>query len=468
MSYVIKKDKIRQPFLFIGSKITGSCLTFPHLAFNAIPQEWIHGVEPDHIFFITDGQIGYNNCSYSRLLSLKQQFSSSVRNVFKKYNNVHLHILTVENKNSDFGNVETTKNMAGGDVYSIVQNQGLTSYITEFISYTPNNLNGYKHIGNVVAPPGFVPFNDKIFPESKTKQFVSYLKQLVVSTDSEDELLKIIQYLSSTINVLIKDKSIALQNRIVDMFCGIFNKTVIDPTMVNFILKDTIKAEIEGRAIIYSEYRSKLKDFYKQAQQLLVQNGKNAMGMEGTFFTLSTDGIIVTGDVCNVTENYKTKKQTYMSSCVNVDGHIIPVISLRENPSNVNEQCIRQFTRMLVAQLYKVDQMGDICIYITLGIMLQVVLSDVSDDVKNLYCRLGTVMLKKKRMNTDITELARLEDGNVPCPNNKTVDEFHKMMEKVKIILGLTDCKPMTLWYAICLALGNDVLVSKQFIHCSE
>jgi len=465
--YVIGKDKINQPFKLTSSKITGSCLTFPHLAFNAIPSDWINNTDATHIYFVTDGEIGYHNCPQYELSGLRSKFAEAIKDLFKKYNNIHLHILTVENKKYDFNKVESTKNMAGGDVYSIIQTEGLTSFITEFTSYTPNNLDGHKHFGNIIAPAGFIPFNDKIFPESKTNEFVGYLKKLVTETDSEDELLKIIQHLSSTIKVLIKDKSSALQESIVDMFCNIFNGTQIDPTMVNFILKDTVKAEIEGRAIIYSEYRSKLKDFYKQAQMLLTQNGKNAMGMEGAFFTLPINGNIMTGSVHNITESYKVKKQEIKNSCVNIGGNIIPVISLKQNPSGINEQCIRQYVRMVVAHQYKVNQMDDIVFFVVLGIVLQTVLSDVSDAIKDSFRKLGTIMLKKKRMNTDMTELSRLENGDIPCPNNKTVKDFHVMMETVNSIIGV-QCKPMTLWYAICLAMKNEQMIAKQLIHCNE
>jgi hypothetical protein len=66
-----------------------------------------------------------------------------------------------------------------------------------------------------------------------------------------------------------------------------------------------------------------------------------------------------------------------------------------------------------------------------------------------------------------MTELSRLENGDIPCPNNKTVKDFHIIMETVKSIIGI-QCKPMTLWYAICLAMKNEQMITKQFIHCSE
>lgn len=469
--YVIKKENLSQPFLLAKTKICDASLTFPHLAFDAIPNEWINEKEPTHIYFCTDGQIGYSSCAPFELSSLKTKLSNSITKLFKSHNNIHLHIVTVESSNINFNISEILDTIAGGDVYKVIQSDGLTKYVTEFVSYTPNNPDGYKHINTVIPPAGFVPFEGKIFSELKVWEFLEYLKQLVLNTSSEDDLLRIIQSLSSTIKVLIKDKPLSVQNSIINTFCEVFSKTMIDPAMVQFILVDTIKAENEGKAIIFSQYRSKLKDLYKQAQDLLLQNTKNAIGLTttGGFFSLPINNIIVTGDSQVVTETLKIGQSTYPLSSVRINNFVIPVLPTKIDLTNLNEQCIRQFTRSIIAKQYGVDQMGDIVIYVVLGLVLKITLSDVPLEIKNMYKRLGHIMLKKKRMNTDITELKRLEDGNLPIPNNGKIENFYTIMNTVKSVLSINStCDPMTFWYALCLAIENPEMIVKQKIHCID
>ncbi len=469
--YVIKKENLSQPFTLARTKICDASLTYPHLGFSAIPKEWFSEKDPTHIYFCTDGQIGYNNCPLYELTSLKTKLSNSITQLFKLHNNVHLHIITVESTNIDFDRAESLETMAGGDVYKVIQNDGLTKYVTEFVSYTPNNLDGYKHINTVIAPAGYVGFEGKIFSELKVWEFIEYLKQVVMNTQSEDELLRIVQSLSSTIKVLIKDKHPGIQNSIINTFCAIFNRTMLDPAMVQFILADTIKAENEGRAIVFSQYRSKLKDLYKQAQTILLQNTKNALGLLSCgFYTLPINDTIVTGYSQVVTESIKLGQSVYPFSSVKINGFLIPVLPNKQDLTNLNEQCLRQFVRSIISKQYGVDQMGDIVIYIVLGLILKVVLSsEISNEMKDVYKNLGYAMLRKKRMNTDITELKRLEEGNLPIPNNGKIEDFYKIMQTVKTSLSINlNCEPMTLWYAMCLALENSEMIVKQKIHCID
>ena len=59
LSFVVKKNTIDQTFLFIKPSIKNYCLTFPHLGFESIPDEWISKLDQTKVYFITDGEIGY-------------------------------------------------------------------------------------------------------------------------------------------------------------------------------------------------------------------------------------------------------------------------------------------------------------------------------------------------------------------------------------------------------------------------
>lgn len=469
MPFVIDKKVIKQPFLLVKSKITDHCLTFPHLGFRAIEKNWIDDKDATHVYFLTDGKIGWSNCNTQILSNLKKDLKEEIELLFKNHNNIHLHIITIESKNVDLNNIESMGTIAGGDIFEVIQNNNLTKYITEFVSYTLNNQNGYKHISNIIAPQGFIPFGQQYFSETKTPMFIKYLYELIGQIkNDEEELLKVIQQLSSTIKTLTKDKPAHVRRSITGTFCQLFSNTILDPSIVQFILVDTVRLEEQGKAIVFSEYRARLKNLYKQAQDLLLQDTRNAIGLNQTFITLPINDKIVTGDASMVGESININKQQYINSSVKINDLTIPVLPLYlENTSVMNQQCIRQYVRAIISKQYQVGAMDDIVIYIVLGLLVRVVVSDVSEEVKQFFKDLGLIMLKKKRLNSDITELEKLQTGDLPIPNNGKIEMFYEFMDKIMKILGVK-YHPMTMWYGICLALGDKTLLVKQLIHCSD
>ena len=464
--YIIPKETLKQTFLLASNKINTSCLTYPHLAFKSIPKEWINDIEPTHIYFLTDGQIGYNTCTNNELNNLKKQLNNNIEDLFKVHNNIHLHIISIESNNIDFNQDEILNIMAGGDVFKIIREEKLIKYVSEFTSYTPNNENGFTHFNNIIAPNGFIPFGNKIFSETKVGEFIEYLKEYIKEYNTENDILRIIQSLSVTIRVLIKDKPHNMCDNIIDTFCGIFNNTIIDSTIIIFLLKDSIKIENQGN--IYAEYRKKLTDLYKEAELLLSVNTKKSIGMtDCEFISFPIDNLIVIGNEKLVNESIKLSYILYPYSSVKINEYIIPVISFKTNLTTMNEQCLRHFIRAIIAKQYNQDQYGDIIIYIVLGLVMKVICSDIQDIYKNIYRNIGNIMLKKKRLNTNITELQRLESGELPIPNTGKIEYLYKTMYIVNKILDL-NLQPMTLWYAMCLSLQNENLTTKQFIHCKN
>jgi hypothetical protein len=467
LPYVVSKASLKPAFAHVRSKIRGCCYTYPHVGFRAIPNEWIDDKSPTHIYFVTDGVMGPPSaCSIGEL---KNHLRREIEQLFKRHNNVHLHLVTVERQNYDFGAVETLQVSAGGDVFEVIRSNQLTKYITEFVCYTPKYVDGYRHINTVIPPAGYIPFIDNYFSETKMPQFVRYLSDLIHKTSDEDQLLKIIQSLSTTLRFLTKDKPQHLVESTVRHFCDLFNGSVIEPSMVQFILSDSVMLEQQGKAIVFSQYRARLRDLYKQAQALLEQNSKNALGLNQEFISLPIDDKVVYGHQMLVTESIHLTKSTYPNSSIMVNQTKIPVIPLltSDQMSPLNEQCLRQFTRAIVGQQYHVDQMGDIVIHVVLGLALRAKLSPIDPKYKKAYQYLARVMLRKKRLNTDTTELERLINGELPIPNNGKMDQFYGFMDVVARLLGL-HYRPMTLWYLLCSVLDSQELMTKQLIHCAD
>ena len=477
LTFIVKKSTIDQSFDFIKQSITSSCLTFPHLGFDNIPGEWINKTKQTKIYFVTDGEMGYQNISSYDMRQLKNVLSESIITLFKKHNNVQLNIITVEKNFRDFTRVESLTSAAGCDVYDVIMNNKLTKYITKFISYTPNNLEGFVHINKNIPPTGFIPYGDKYFSELKMNEFIQYIiNEIVPIKDNDTELLKIIQLLSSSICTIIHDKPQKVKKDIIDTFCKLFNNTALDVMFAKFILTDAINKENDGMANIFATYRAKLQDLYKQANELLADNVKDAIGVSESFLSLPMkNGPNVRGEYKCISGHYRlidkpliVSKKNYPQSAVTINDIGVPIVPFDNKAlSPMNEQCLRQWLRQLVGKMYGLNVMEDIIIYVVLGMVLRVAISECPVEVLVSFRKLGSVMLKKKRMNTDVTELERLERGELPIPNSGKIENFYKFMDVVSRQLGV-QVHSMTLWYALCMALDNKMLIKNQYVHCKE
>ena len=461
--YIIPKDKLSQQFQYVKTFIKGSCMTHPHIAFNDLyTSTWIDPKALTTIYYVTDGEITAN---------MENELSKSIEKLFKKYNNIILKIVTVDNVIRDFTQVEQLANAAGSDVYKIVMEHKLTKYVAQFISFSPNNPQGFMQIDRQThVATGFVPYGNRCFSELKTGKFIMYLQELInTNMGHEDELIKIIQNLSVTLSVLTKDKPKHVVHSIIDTFCDLFSETTLDPVFTKFILLNAVEKESEGMADVYAVYRSKLKDFYKQANMLSERSVKNAIGIQ-EFITLPVDGKIITGSSNFISENpYRDGK--YNDSTIVLQGVRIPVLPIitriREDSSTMSEQCTRQWTRMCVSAVYNVHYMSDSILFIVLALNLQIQMSNMDAKIKNAYRNLAIIMLRKKRLNSDCTEISKIELGELMLPNSGNVAEFNNNLVMINRLFNF-NVKNMTLWYAMCLALDNEPIKNKQFFHCNE
>lgn len=467
---VVKKEQLMQPFYIVGNNIDKYCLTYPRLGFDAIPNNWIDNVNLTKIYFITDGDITTHWSDEASKLG------KSITRLFDNHNNIQLNIITVEYVNRDFNDIESVSEAAGNDVYEVIKLNQLTKYVTKFISYTPNNLDGFININRNIAPKGFIPYEDKFFSESKINQFIKYLINIIANTDASDEanLLKILQNLSTTMAVLTQNKPQRIKKDITKTFCSLFKNTSIMPLFANHILTNAIEQENRGSANLYADYRNQLKNLYKLADQSLTNSVRDAIGVNNMFTSFPIANKIISGNTKLIDKTFTTYKRknvvTYSQGVLNIPPNniLIPALPANFNGSPMNEQCIRQWVRTIVSKLYNVSPYDDSVIYIMLAIVLQVVSSPgVANSIKNDYRKYGTIMLKKKRLRTDVTELSRLEDGHPPSANSGKAYDLATYFGMVKETFKL-NLEPFTIWYAMCLALNNNKLTTKQLIHCSE
>lgn len=485
--YPVDKNTIGGVFNLFSTYIGNSCLTYTYLGVDALINQSSNWLTPDtnDVYIVTDGEMGYSNISNSQKQLLGKKLVESIRNLISKYC-VNLHIYTVEAVRYDF-NQESFNNFAGSDVYKAIQENHLTKSITKFVTFDlSNSETGYTHISRTNAVAGFIPYKDRLFSESKISMFLQWIKETVddmcdtlendtsendTSENTEivsNKLLVMVQDLTPTLSALTLDKPMHVSDQIINNFCNIFRSTPLDFYLAKFILDDSIKNERSGQAQLLSSYQQKRRDFFKLANDLLSQSTNKYIGILNYFVSYPIDKYIVTGHKSLITHTI----QIYTDSAIQYQNYIIPVMPLDFNSgSDINGQCLRQFTRFVISKLYNIDMYNDVIIYIVMMINMKIHLSDLTDNIKSAYKQLCKVMLSKKRLNSDTTELARLLTGAFPTPNNGKVDQFYNFMNIVREKFEFnthTRVKPMTLWFALVLSYGDEILINAQLPHCLD
>lgn len=483
--YVIKKNTIDFTFqhLMSSNSITSSCLTMTYLGFENIPEDWFDKTGRTRICLLTDGQMGYNNIPRSEMSKYKDRLRDSIIKVCQDHVDVMIDIITVEPKYSDFNSMESLSSAAGSDIYNVITSNHLTKYVSRFVSYTRNNLEGHTHINRVTAPTGFLPYGDQYFSELRIGEFIKYLTNriqtfnLPENTSQKDDLyLKEIQKLSVTIGKLVNNKPPNVKRDIIGNFCTLFKDAPFDYSFIKFILIESIENENKGSAQLLSQYKDSLKTLYSQANNMLVNNVFDAVGINNKFMTLPYNNKIFVGSSRMVTQDISFNKGVYKTGGIDVSNHKVPALPLDhyDRMSQMNEQCLRQYTRAIVNKITGIPIVEDKIIYLVLGYVLVVVMSDTTPEVKDAYRNLGLNMLKKKSSlpssrQINITELENLENGELPVPSSGQVNKFYECMEIVKQQLGIPEnINYMTVWYAICLALNYKTLALKQLLHCKD
>ena len=453
-------------------------------------------------------------------MQLNEQVASSIQQLVKQFPDLQIHIVAVEDRETDYSAAENLNNAAGCDLFRVVQDHKLTNCIASFMSYTPNQSNGFSHIRRVKAPPGSVPFRESYLSEKHLYKFISFLRSEVrLAAANQDKLLKLIQDLSVTLAALVKDKPKPRATTLVNLFCTLFDGTVLDEVLVRFILANAVAEESAGSAALFASYRTQLKNLYKSADTLLSKDVRSAVGLSDKCITLPMNGLIVTGPSDLVTHAVHIKGRSFPNAALNIRykkedlkggdlkggdlkgvdvkggdvkggcdvkgggdvkggcDMLVPMLPFRETlfdskseDATMAEQCLRQWTRQLVGQLCHVDPMTDLVIYHVLGFNFQISQqTSFPDNVKQFYRQLALLMLRKKRTNSNVTELKWLKDGNLPTPSNGDIEYFKRGMRQICPVIGLTtSLQPFNVWYLMCQALGDAELTKAQLRHCQD
>nr|QBK88430.1 MAG: von willebrand factor type A domain protein [Mimivirus LCMiAC01] len=435
-------------------------------AFYILPKEWYEGKKCTEIYIITDGEI------YGDDYIFKNQITNLILNNLD--NRIKIHSIAVESGSNNYNEVSNLN--AGTRFYKILQEQKLMNHISSFITYNKYHITPFINIQKHDVPEGYIPFRDSCFSIMDTNKFIKFLrKDILLIKDDKEKLDRLSHHLAYTVHHLVASKPSKIKHDIVDMFCNLFRGTVNYDGIIE-ILAHEIYSHETGTSSSYVDYRNNRKNLFNISQMNLYKNTKKSITYNKyhkfmTFPLKNKDGVYVTYKLAGkkVTCDVRMRDKTFVNGGMEVGNYTIPVLPTKTIIRNeVINQCLRQYVRAIMSNMYDLYPSDDTILYLFLTLVLKVYLSDVSDETKQSFNNLARVMLNRVRYQTKVKEMDHLLEGNPPLP---VLDDFCKMKSILQYCVDTYDMgniQPYTLWYGIIIAIGDPQLMINQLKYCKN
>ena len=452
-------------------------------ALKAIPNNWIEGKDTVDLFIYTDGEISDDN-----------KLTEPMNVLFKK--NVRMHIITVEANNLNY---LTSNCQAGNAIFEYIRSSNLTFKVKNFLSYNQYHLEEpFVSFSNPDVSPGLAPFRNQFFQIDKTYEFVEWVGNLIEQTETNEQVLKLALDLSLTIHYLIKNKSLPVQNQMINMFCNLFIDKPETYKEVRKLFLQEIDNHSKGKSSTFQTYKKNREKVFEKAQLSLFDNVKESIQsiQSDTWVSFLTDyddsnssdnsagtksQYIISSPESNVVSTIRLSDKSYKFAGINISNYTIPMLpSQIQMDWDFKDQCVRQWIRANYSKKYKLNPASDFIQYYFLIDAMKVILSDISPEITQCYKNLCLIMLDRKRFGTDITEYKYLLT-NPPAPVTSGSDDkinwiLQNTMTHSKIGTlnvqtqsnQINQISPMTLWYSFVCSLDDDVLIKAQLPFCAD
>jgi hypothetical protein len=488
---IVSRESLELQFTVVAGQLLASYNahfgngTAPHVGFDAILERhntWVPKDIPYNLVYVTDGMIG----DTTDVDILKRKLIENIKKLVKINDQVQIKIISVEVTNTDYSKAESIASVAGCDVLKLMNESGLAAdHISEFITYTPNNLDGFTHISKIRAPPGYIPYGRIAFLVKYMPQFIEDIRREILDTKIDMEHVKIMQKLSETLKVLVKGKPQDEIDNITDNFVELFEGTAFgnESEMIYDVLSSMVAQDRMGKVNTIAEIRKQRSEFFNYVKGILFKDTYRALGSSDTWMTFPflsvsslNGGIIFEGSRRMVKTDLIFRKETYKHSAVSILGQTFPVLPKRlHNLSSTQEQAVRLWTRQIMATIFRTDPMTDEILHKMMMVNLIAEISDIPSDVKKWMKALTKIMLSKGKTNCekkDMTEYLWMTEGNLMLPHSGKLSEFEGYVGGIRAMLNLDDLNLYTVWRALCLALcsplDDQTLIEKQARHTND
>lgn len=422
------------------------------VALSKIPESWLEHTVDMYIF--TDGEINGNIKQTE--MQLKRLFSM----------NVNVHIVTIEGNDNNY---MTDDCCAGNALYKLVKDNCFTTHIKSFTMFNEYHENGFSNLINPDIPEGYIPFQNKLFKIEDTSKFIEYLYNIDKNI-TKQELLKLTHDLTFTVHHMCKNKSVQIQNRIIDMVSSIFYGSEIEREIHEILKQETANIRL-GKANTYQEYKNNHTKILEAAQVMLYEDVKKSISKVQNDEYVSFIVNDINGEKCvikssslNVSNTLQLRHNKFPNSSISIKNMNVPMLPTNVLSDNeMTDQCLRQWIRAIYSIKYKINSADDIILYMFLVDVLLINVSNIDNRIKNGYTNMAKIMLSRIRFGTQVSELDFLKT-NPPSPVIGTEKAIDKIFQKMVTYFG-SAIKPYTLWYAIMLCIDKK-LAECQLQYC--
>lgn len=461
------------------AEITCHCVTEPWRAFEELLQqpEWTDPAKHPEISiaYLTDGELGFPNCSTNYLKDLKARLVNSISRVLDRHPGIVLDILTLEHKQRDLQRTESLVGAVGCDVWNALG--PLLNRVRKFKSWNPSHSGtGFVQRSNVQLRPGEVPYGDEKFEQSRVAEFIHWLRSVEIPPHKKDadQLFEIILRLTTTVGTLFSGKPVSTREKFCRKLSSLFKGTAVDQSDTYDLLVAGVAQELQDadKSLLNTEKRSQLKATFAEAEKRLGKSVHLALGiaLRERFTTFPVGGRIFSGSGVP-SDGFQTLQLTPNSQqnegAFYLDEIVTPILpAVVDDFSSMEKQCLRQWLRRLVGRERRVPETSDAALLWVLAYVLCVGINCPS--LAQLWKDFGQIMLEKNSKHLASQTLYQaLRKGTFPEIGDSP-QGFAGLLETISHkMFSQPPPRPMTLWYAICATLDKD-LACAQYIHCSE
>lgn len=398
--------------------------------------------------------------------------------------NINISFLTVECSNIDYDkNID--KNAYSTTLYNKITNK----YVDEFYCWTEKYVSHpfiiYK--SNEKKNTNLIPFGEKFFKVKNIYKFIGFIKKLINETENDDEIYEISKKLINTISHLTQNESYETKLQRIQIFVNLFsnikNKEIINIVKNNMLIelnKPKINNEtgyIEFKKIneeyydkIYSSIE--LCEFKKIADNKTISNNNDWLSLPISNNKNNELILIKTKDK-NVNKDIILFDKKFMGCGLKLSNNIIPMFPINLFTKRDNSYCAGMSYIIYMIKIYysKKYNIGVNNYYIQYYIfcdIYNILISDILDDVKEIYRNLCFEILNIKRYGSEQTELEYLYD-NLPGNKFKTEKQRYYSFKKIIKLSGIDEnLNPYIWWYYFIKLLKDPILEKIQYRLCSD
>ena len=407
------------------------------------------------IIIVTDGEIHDN----SKIVV------DAVKELFLNSNKLlNLYLVTVEANHNDFRIVSS---QVGTEIYDILYKNFITNYIRYYIRFNYKYDNEpFINLYNPIIADNYIPFGDEQFHIKDHELFLDFIIKKIHATNND--LIKIIYDLSYSVKYILKNTPTNMQPKIIEQYMDIINES--DNVSCAKLFLELIKLHQLGFTTTFESYNEKRNTLFSKAKQSLQENTAKALTCLPYYDFITVPVMSDQGMKIFQSNNLDTiyiKNNKFNFGGIKVENAIIPILPLNNIFDHFTNQSIRIWIRMIYASQFNCNTNSDIILYAFLGVVLKVIMSDLPIEIKNIYRKLGIVLLDRNRYGSNgVTENEFLKSNKPKSVSSESINIEDILAKATK--LNQLDIDPLMYWYACVCALNNSAIKTHQLEYCKN